>query len=238
VEDDPDIAALLRRMLAEEGYNSDIAYDAEEARKFLRENKNQYKAITLDLILPGEDGLSFLESLRKDNPSYDIPVVVISVKADETKNGLEVGAVSVIDWLQKPIDQNRLINAIKNVVGPGCIPRVLHVEDESDVHQIVKTMLQDICEISWTTTVLASREALLNYTFDIVLLDIHLPDGSGLDLLQIIEERVHPPHVIIFSAHDVTKEYADKVSAVLVKSKTSNDHLAKVINDVINKKTF
>ena len=56
IEDDPDIAALIRRMLAEAGYNSDIAYNANEARQQLNRKSAQYKAITLDLVLPGEEG--------------------------------------------------------------------------------------------------------------------------------------------------------------------------------------
>jgi len=69
--------------------------------------------------------------------------------------------------------------------------------------------------------------------FELVLLDIGLPDGSGLDLLETIEKYVKPPRVVIFSAYDVTQEYADKVSAVLVKSKTNNSKLAEIISSVI-----
>ncbi|MDH5387577.1 MAG: response regulator [Gammaproteobacteria bacterium] len=234
VEDDPDIAALIKRMLAESGYNSDIAYDANEARQRLRENAGQYKAITLDLALPGEDGISFLESLRREASTHDIPVVVVSVKADEAKRGLKGTAVGVIDWLQKPIDQNRLIESVKQAATHGQLPRVLHVEDDADVHQVVSAMVRDHCELTWTTTLAASKEAVASDSFDLVLLDIGLPDGSGLDLLETIEQQAVPPRVVIFSANDVTEEHANKVNAVLVKSKTDQFRLAEVINRVIN----
>lgn len=64
VEDDHDIAALIQRILAEVGFNSHIAYDANEARQKLVDTPHLYKAVTLDLVLPGEHGLSFLESMR------------------------------------------------------------------------------------------------------------------------------------------------------------------------------
>lgn len=131
VEDDPDIAALIKRMLAESGYNSDIAYGAAEARQQLRDKPGQYKTITLDLTLPGEDGISLLEDLRREVETHDIPVVVVSVKADEAKRDLSGGAVGVVDWLSKPIDQQRLIDAVKKASGPTGLPRVLHVEDEA-----------------------------------------------------------------------------------------------------------
>ena len=237
VEDDPDVAALLKRMLAEAGFNSDIAYNVEEARGKLQQKSVHYKAITLDLVLPGQDGLSLLETLHDDAAGYDIPVVVVSVKANETKRDLEGSAVSVVDWLQKPIDQQRLIEAVKQAAGPAHLPRILHVEDEVDVHKVVSRMLQNHCELTWTTTKAASKETLEQEDFDLVLLDIGLPDGSGLDLLETIERRVVPPRVVIFSAYDVTPEYADKVSAVLLKSRTTNFRLAEVISSVIGQKS-
>jgi len=233
VEDDPDVAALMQRMMAEAGCNSNIAYDAAQAREMLKQNPGQYRAITLDLQLPGEGGVSFLKGLRQDAALQNIPVVVVSVVADEAKKQLNGGAMGVVDWLAKPIDQQRLIDSVRQAAGPERMPRVLHVEDEADIHTVVKMMLQDNCELTWTTSVSASKTALNNEDFDLVLLDIDLPDGSGLDLLETIDHRVSPPRVIIFSASDVTDEYAGKVSAVLVKSQTDNRKLADVILGVM-----
>ncbi|MCK4704722.1 MAG: response regulator, partial [Gammaproteobacteria bacterium] len=234
VEDDHDIAALIKRMLAEAGYNSDIAYDANQARQLLNEKPDQYKAITLDLILTDEDGISLLKSIRDEAATHDIPVVIISVKADETRHKLIGGALDVVDWLQKPIDQQRLIEVIQQISGLSRLPRVLHVEDEDDVHKVVSMMLQDYCKLTSTPTFAASKEMLEREDFDLVLLDINLPDGSGLDLIEIIEQQENPPKVVIFSAYDITQEYADKVHAVLIKSKTDNQKLAGIINAAIN----
>lgn len=234
VEDDPDVATLLQRMLAEAGYNCDIAHNTSDARELLRHCANQYRAITLDLMLPGENGISFLTELRRDEMTRDLPVVVVSVKADETKRELEGSGMGVVDWLSKPIDQQRLLDAVKRATGSSRPARVLHVEDEKDVHQVVKMMLQEYCDLTWTTTLTASREAILNDDFDLILLDIGLPDGSGLDLLDQINNKPLPPQVIIFSAYDVTDDYADKVSAVLVKSRTDNVKLLEVIRQAID----
>ena len=233
VEDDPDVAALMQRMMAEAGCNSDIAYNAVQAREMLKQQPQQYRAITLDLQLPGESGVSFLKGLHQDAELQNIPVVVVSVIADETKKALNGGAMGVVDWLPKPIDQQRLVDSVRHAAGPNRKPRVLHVEDEADVHTVVKTMLQDYCELTWATSVSASKDVLNNQEFDLILLDIGLPDGSGLDLLETIELRVTPPRVIIFSAQDVSEEYADKVSAVLVKSQIDNKKLADVILGVM-----
>ncbi|WP_126455512.1 PAS domain S-box protein [Sulfuriflexus mobilis] len=234
VEDDHDIAALMRRMLAEEGFNCDVAYDAAEARRLLSHNLNQYRVITMDLILPGLDGVSFMNELRENEATRHIPIVVVSVKADEARRGLSGAALSVSDWLQKPIDHKRLIEAVQLAAGPCGVPSVLHVEDEADIHEVVKGILQNHCELTWTTTFGASEEVIEKEHFDLVLLDIGLPDGSGLDLLEVIERQLPPPRVVIFSAYDVNEEISKKVNAVLAKSSTSNMKLAEVINEVIN----
>lgn len=72
-------------------------------------------------------------------------------------------------------------------------------------------------------------------SFDLVLLDIGLPDGSGLDLLPLIEKNPASPQVVIFSAYDVAPEYAAQVSDVLVKSKTDNFTLADTVTKLLNK---
>jgi DNA-binding response OmpR family regulator len=67
---------------------------------------------------------------------------------------------------------------------------------------------------------------------DLVLLDLALPDGSGLELLSPLA-TAHPTPVIIFSAHDVDEETADRVAAVLVKSRTSHLELLDRIRSVL-----
>jgi len=229
VEDDPDVADLLHRMLAEAGYDSDVAYTASEARRLLKENIDHYQVMTLDITLTGEDGLSLLRSLRDDPKTRALPVVVVSGKADEGKIELNGGAVGILDWLNKPIDQARLIHAIEQVAGANYLPRVLHVEDDEDVHKIVALMLQGSCELVWASTVEASRQVLEEERVDLVLLDIELPDGSGLELLESIEHHVRPPRIVIFSANEVAAEYVSRVNAILKKSISNNDELLKTI---------
>ena len=232
VEDDPDVAAILQRMLAEAGFNSDIAYSAAEARKLLREKADQYKAMTLDIILPDEDGIELLMAIRQDADIRDLPVIVVSIKADEARRQLNGGAVGILDWINKPIDEQRLKHVIRQAAR-DTLPRILHVEDEQDIHQIVSRMLQNDCELVWTTTVSAAKEIIQQESFDMVLLDISLPDGSGLELLETIEHHLKPPRVVIFSAQNVDPEIAQQVNDVLIKSHTSNEELLHTITSTI-----
>ena len=161
-------------------------------------------------------------------------MVILSAKADEAKRSLNGGAVGVLDWLGKPIDQDRLIDVVKRTVSHKKLPHILHVEDDEDLQKVIGGMLQGKCKLTATATVADSIEALETERFDMVLLDVGLPDGSGLDLLDTIERYVHPPLVVIFSAMDVDSVYAARVNQVLVKSRTSNTDLLDVIKSIMN----
>ncbi|GEM_PF-1932227 len=236
IEDDEDVATLLRMMLTQGGYNSDIAYTLNEARQFVHAPDKTYKAITLDLVLSGENGIDFLDELRQHNDTKNIPVVVVSARADETRKALNGGALALADWLNKPIDESRLLRVIGLASRHGSKPRVLHVEDDDDVYTVIACMLVERCELIRASTLAQAKALLASQQFDLVMLDIGLPDGSGLDLLETIEQCPKPPKTVIFSASDVSQKYADRVNAVLMKSKTDNSGLFETINTIINEK--
>jgi PAS domain S-box-containing protein len=110
-EDDHEIARLLSMMLEKTGFNVDVAYDAARARALLAEGP--YAAMTLDIELPGADGLALIRSLREDPATRELPVLVVSATADEGRIQLNNESLTVSDWLQKPIDENRLVVAIR-----------------------------------------------------------------------------------------------------------------------------
>jgi len=232
VEDDPDIAELIRRMLSEVKCHCDIAYDTVQARKMLSEKR--YDAMTLDLILPGQSGMEFLAELSQLGTELNMPVVVISVDAENQKLSAQE-FTSVIEWIQKPIDSHKLISAVTS-----CHPHtkedkplILQVEDEDDVIKVVGMILNDYADIITARTLAEAREKLSQHQFDLVLLDIGLPDGSGLDLLVELKSQQPTIHTVIFSAHDVKQDIADQVSAALVKSRTSNMKLIQTIKAAI-----
>jgi len=72
--------------------------------------------------------------------------------------------------------------------------------------------------------------------FDLILLDVELTDGSGLDLIRDLDEVEYMPQVVIFSAHEVGNEIAQKVKAALVKSRDSRKELINVIMSVIKER--
>ncbi len=232
-EDDPDVARLLQLMLEENGYAVDVSFSAEQADSLL--DQRDYAAMTLDLALPGEDGVSFIRRIRQRDAAEQLPIVVVSAIADEGARELNGGAFDIVDWLQKPIDQDRLLASVATAAARSSTghPRILHVEDDADVLQVTAAVIGDAADIAPATTLREARRQLETDRFDLILLDLALPDGSGIELLEEIRPLVPQPTVIIFSAHEADQETARQVSAVLTKSRTTNEELVDQISRAI-----
>jgi two-component system phosphate regulon response regulator OmpR len=111
VDDDLRLRALLERYLKEQGYQARAVPDAEQMDKFLQ--RENYHLMVLDLMLPGEDGLSICKRLRA--AGNKMPIIMLTAKGDEVDRivGLELGAD---DYLAKPFNPRELLARIKAVL--------------------------------------------------------------------------------------------------------------------------
>ena len=100
--------------------------------------------MTLDLNLPGKDGLAFIKDLRAVPATQDLPIVVVSIRPPTDAKEIIGYSVNVVDWIQKPVDKDRLLNAIKRARSRrGGVPQILHVEDDSDLCVVVAGLVGD-----------------------------------------------------------------------------------------------
>ncbi|MES9904215.1 MAG: response regulator, partial [Sedimenticola sp.] len=235
-EDDPDVGKLLQLMLEKEGVASDLASSAEEALVMLRQK--DYQAMTLDLMLPGRDGVSLLNELRETEQFKDLPVVVVTAKSKS--EGDAFGVMQVSDWLTKPIEEQRLKHAVMLAIRSreeGGKAQVLHVEDDPDIITVVSTMLDECAVIEFASGLSEAQQLLDKKHYDLVILDISLPDGSGLDLLPRLSQFTPAIPVVIFSALEVDSNTAAKVAGVLVKSRGDSGRLAVMVKELIKTPT-
>lgn len=233
-EDTPDLATMLSMMLNYGGFHTDIAYNTKQARQFLA--ANQYAAMTLDLVMPGQSGIDFIRELRSQEHTRHLPIVVVSAIAQQGKKELEGGAFGVADWLDKTVDHAQLTLAIRRAINQRKEgkPQVLHIEDDTDVQNVVSAILETVADISKANTIQDARKKLQDESFDLVILDLGLPDGSGLELLPMLRDPSRRPlPVLIFSAQEIDKDTAHNVAATLVKSRTSNQELLETIRSLI-----
>jgi PAS domain S-box-containing protein len=224
-EDEPDIAAILREAVGQAGFEVDVASTSREAKALL--GRNVYAAMTLDLMLPDQNGIALVQDLRRDPRHSELPIVVVSAHLEESRGRINSAMFGIVDWLEKPIDPLKLQAALRRSVDRGSgRPCVLHVEDDADLRQVVASVLADIADVASISTLEAARHRLDRRMPDLILLDLGLPDGSGLDLLTFLRERGQSSvPVMIFTALDASNATAREVVATMLKSKTSNEEL-------------
>ena len=111
VDDDLRLRDLLGKYLAEQGFSVELVNDGAEMDKKLA--RNRYDLIVLDLMLPGEDGLSICRRLR--GKGERIPIIMLTAKGDEIDRivGLEMGAD---DYLPKPFNPRELLARIRAIL--------------------------------------------------------------------------------------------------------------------------
>ena len=232
-EDDQDIAALLRMMLEQAGLSADIAYNAEQAKQMLAQRS--YAAMTLDLGLPDQKGTSLIRELRSAEATATLPILVVSAQAVEGHKELNGEAFSVVDWISKPINQEQLVQALRQAVGQVSPTRavVLHIEDDADVVQVVAGIVGDVADVEGAATLADARRMLSERHYDLAILDMMLPDGSGKELLPLLSSTSPPIPVLVFSANEIGRNEIQEVASVLVKSKTDNAQLLETIKRLI-----
>lgn len=227
-EDDADAAELLREMLERDGYRADIAPTAREALNAAR--SGEYRAILVDLHLPDADGISLIRALRAGAETRHLPVVVIS--GDTARGRARGRTLEVVDWLEKPFDEARLRAAVASMLEtPGrAKPHILHVDDDADILEVTASALSGAAIVTGVGSLAEARAALAERRPDLVILDLGLPDGSGLELLDDLgDEAGQTLPVVIYSAQEGDAALAHQVEAVLTKSRTSLAGLARTV---------
>ena len=124
VDDDDRIRDLVKQYLEENSFLVTTANNAEDAKKKLEIVK--YDLLILDIMMPGESGLSLTKSIKKNN---NTPIILLTAKG-ETKDrieGLELGAD---DYLGKPFEPKELLLRIKNILNKtkeNIIPEKIYI---------------------------------------------------------------------------------------------------------------
>ena len=205
VEDDPVFARILCDIAHDLGFQCLMAGTADEGALLAR----QYvpNAVILDMNLPDHTGLSVLDRIKRDVRTRHIPVHVVSVD-DDSQAALSSGAVG---YLFKPVKREQLVDMLEGLEAKMSqrMRRVLVVEDDAQQAASVKQLLasRDV-ETVEAHSAAQTFEMLGQETFDCMVLDLNLPDASGLDLLDRLSEddSVGFPPVIVYTGRDLSQD--------------------------------
>ena len=217
IEDDPGFAKILRNLSREKGFKVLVAGEGETGLHFA----DYYKpdAIILDIGLPGIDGWTVMSRL-KDNPATrHIPVHFISA-FDDPFDAIKMGGIG---YITKPASMENLHEAfekIENMVSKP-IKNLLVVEDDENQRKaIVELIGNGDVQVTAAATGHEAYKHLSSGNFDCMVLDLGLPDMSGVELLNKVrsnENLIHLP-VVVYTGKNLTKEeqitidkYAEKI---------------------------
>lgn len=109
--------------------------------------------------------------------------------------------------------------------------RILFIEDDSDLAQVVSEQCQELAHFAFAGTLQEARQSLKENVYDLLLLDLILPDGSGFKLLPEIKRLNPPPEVVVLSAIELNAAQRSLVNEALVKSRFTPEAFVAWLHD-------
>jgi PAS domain S-box-containing protein len=117
---------------------------------------------------------------------------------------------------------------------PANMPRILHVEDDIDLSRVIDAAFAGRAEVVTAPTLQAAEQLLAESTFSLVVLDLALPDGNGLSLLEKLPQVAgHPIPVVVLSVTEISRDVQKRVAATLVKSRVSEAHIVQTVLSLV-----
>lgn len=234
IDDESDSRMLLRHTLQEFGCEVIEAASGPEGLRMAQ--RSHPHLITVDLMMPRMTGTEVVGAIKRDPNLKHIPVVVVSIVSGEHR-GQILGAV---DLLQKPIVRNELLDALGRNL-PRAKPRILVVDDEEDSRELMRSLLEpEYYHVRTVVNAHEASEALSQSSWDLVMLDLMMPDMDGFTFLKMLRADLRHRNlpVVVVTAKDLTSEEAaglkEKASDVLQKSAGFDADLKGVLRRVFD----
>jgi CheY-like chemotaxis protein/CHASE3 domain sensor protein len=205
IEDDEDFAQILLNFVKKKNYKGIIAHQGNAGLSFARYYKPD--SILLDMSLPEMDGSEVIKKLKADPELRHIPIQIFS-GFDRKKETMELG---VFDFIRKPVTQTDIERALDRMEEFTLqkLKKLLIVEDNKEQNQAIKELIGngDIKLFSAYSGTEAYEKMLVE-KFDCIIIDLGLPDMSGIDLMEKIKTNTGLAKIpiIVYTGKDLSKE--------------------------------
>ncbi len=228
VEDDHQFAKVVLDFARERGFKCIVAEDGEKGLHFA--DYFQPSAIILDIGLPGIDGWTVMERLKKDPKLRHIPVHFMSA-ADNSMDAMRMGAIG---YLTKPVTMEKIEASLAKIetIIANPMSRLLVVEDDDIQRQSIIELIgdSDVTTTAVATGAEAYRELELG-GYDCMILDLGLSDMSGFELLEQIQrnDSLDRVPVIVYTGRDLSQEEEKQLGkyaeSIIIKGAKSPERL-------------
>lgn len=239
VEDDKNFADILQDYARDHGFKSVMVNEGTNAVEIIKEQNPD--AVILDIMLPGKDGWQILKELKQDLATMHIPVHLMSAGEAAANRVRKEGAIS---FLKKPVNTETLDKLFGDIMAKSGtkFSQILLVEDHKAQSQALKDLMQSQgITVDQAFDGESAFRMLYESEYQCVILDLNLPDISGLDLLDKIKEvdKFAALPVIINTAMELDKTSVNRLmhyaNAMVVKTSKSSDRLIDEVNLFLNK---
>lgn len=185
VDDDHLSLKMTEQILRDKSYEVLTASSGEQCLHILRETP--VDLILLDIEMPGISGIETLEIIRNDSSLKNSKVIFVTVMmVDKYKQ--EAARLGVQEFIQKPILPVNLIERISKIFRTSTKQNILVVDDDSMNLRFAQRMLGNHYEVSCVSSGQEAIEFLKQRTPAIALLDLHMPEMNGFQLLEKIRQ--------------------------------------------------
>ena len=258
VDDNQAARDVLSAMLSSFKINVDIAVDGQSALIALEQAKEQgrpYDVILLDWIMPGIDGIETARLIKANASLAKVPAMLMVTANGREEAYAEAEKVGLNAFLLKPVYTSVMYNTLLDILGIKAVsgpPKVkegspsadltniqgahiLLVDDNSINQEVATEFLQDAGMI---VTVASNGQecldALQNGVYDLVLMDIQMPDMDGLEATRIIrrDNQFKDLPIIAMTAHAMAGDREKSLASGM------NDHITKPINQAVLYRTL
>jgi signal transduction histidine kinase/CheY-like chemotaxis protein len=233
VEDDPADVLAIELLLAKSIYQPLHARSVRDARRIMQSVTPA--VILLDVMLAGDESWRLLIEVRGGDEGPDIPLIVTS-STGAARKALHLGAD---EYLAKPLDSERLIEALDRVTGRNSLTQVLLVDDEEVTHYLVRHLLPRAHYRLWIETDGKSAfERLCVQSPDVILLDLGMPGMNGSEFLSRLRQDARLadlPVIVLTSAilQPEERSLLHGVTTILTKFNLTSGVLVDAINDAL-----
>ncbi len=213
VDDDVATLGTLAETLSKRGYSVETAKSGVEALRTFR--RNFYSVVLVDFSMPGMTGLEFVREARQVCSATAFVLLKGARDGDLPVNeDADAGIVSIIAKPWQPAELNDVLDNAQRVAEArharrsnldAPTIRVLLIEDDDiDARQVQRALRRGSMafEVVETTSLAAAMEALHESSFDVVLTDLSLPDGRGLDAVVRLHRVAPHAAIIVLSGLD------------------------------------